>query len=154
MTTTLTHAELMDAAGQDLGTSEWIRVDQPRINGFAEYTEDRQWIHLDPARAADGPFGTTIAHGFLTLSLVPHLLSQVLTISDETRGVNYGLDRIRFTNPVPAGAEIRLNAAMGEVDARKDGGFTCHVKISVEVRGVERPAVVGEFLLLSYRDEE
>ncbi|MFJ9565251.1 MaoC family dehydratase [Streptomyces fuscichromogenes] len=149
-TTTLTNAELLSASGRDLGKSEWIRVEQPRIDGFAEHTEDRQWIHVDPARAAEGPFGTTIAHGFLTLSLVPHLLAQVLHVSDETRGVNYGLDKVRFTNPVPVGAEIRLAAAVRDSVQRKDGGVMCRVEISVEIRGVERPALVGELVLLSY----
>lgn len=152
MTTTLTHAELFDSIGRDLGASDWIKVDQARIDGFAEYTEDRQWIHVDPVRAAEGPFKTTIAHGFLTLSLVPHLLGQILRITDETRGVNYGLDKVRFTSPVPVGSEIRLAVTMGDVKRRQDGGATCHLKISVEVLGADRPAVVGEFILLSYCD--
>lgn len=148
--TTLTNTELLSAEGRDLGISDWIRVEQPRIDGFAEYTEDRQWIHVDPDRAADGPFGTTIAHGFLTLSLVPHLLTQVLHISDEARGVNYGLDKVRFTNPVPAGAEIRLAATIRGSELRKDGGVMCRVEITVEIRDFERPALVGELVLLSY----
>ncbi len=152
MTTTLTHKDLVAAAGRDLGTSDWIRIDQSRIDGFADYTEDRQWIHVDPVRAAQGPFGSTIAHGFLTLSLVPHMLAQVLKISDETRGVNYGLDKVRFTSPVPAGAEIRLAASFGAIDRREDGGVVCRLKVSVEIRGSARPALFAEFLLLSYRD--
>jgi acyl dehydratase len=150
--TTLTTADLLSANGRNLGTSAWIRIEQPRINGFAECTEDRQWIHLDQARAAEGPFGTTIAHGFLTLSLVPHLLAEVLHISDEARGINYGLDKIRFTNPVLAGAEIRLAATIQSSELRKDGGVRCRVEITVEIRDVERPALVGELMFLSYRN--
>ncbi|MGA9870649.1 MAG: MaoC family dehydratase [Rhodococcus sp. (in: high G+C Gram-positive bacteria)] len=152
MTTTLTHAQLIDSVGSDLGTSEWIEINQVRIDGFAEYTEDRQWIHTDRHRAAEGPFGTTIAHGFLTLALVPHLLGKIFHVSDETRGVNYGLDKVRFTNPVPVDSHIRLKASMGNVSQRQDGGVTCHVKIEIEIKDVERPAMVGEFLLLSYCD--
>jgi acyl dehydratase len=149
-TTTLTNAELLAAAERDLGTSEWVRIEQPRIDGFAEHTDDHQWIHVDPERAAQGPFGTTIAHGFLTLSLVPHLLAQIFRVSDEARGVNYGLDTVRFTSPVPVGAEVRLAATIRESEKRKDGGVMCRVAISVEIRGSQRPALVGELLLLSY----
>ena len=87
-----------------LGQSDWLPIDQERVNGFADVTEDHQWIHVDQERAAQGPFGTTIAHGYLTLSLVPRLLEEVFVVTDQVRGTNYGIDRARFTSPVPVGS--------------------------------------------------
>src|SRR6478752_384434 len=104
--------ELKKLAGSDLGTSEWIEVTQERIDTFAEATGDHQWIHVDPERAKQGPFGRTIAHGYLTLSLLPQLMPQVLTIEDSVMGVNYGVEKVRFTSPVPVGSRVRLHARL------------------------------------------
>ncbi|GAC1608894.1 MAG: 3-hydroxyacyl-thioester dehydratase HtdZ [Mycobacteriales bacterium] len=134
----------------DLGASEWLLVDQERINGFADATEDHQWIHVDPERAAQGPFGTTIAHGYLTLSLVPRLLDELLIVTDQVRGTNYGIDRARFTSPVPVGAEVRLTGRLMEVRTRSDGGLQYKVAVQMEVRHQERPALVAEAIYLTY----
>ena len=103
MTTTLTLEELAAAEDLDLGTSDWTTIEQPQIEQFAEATHDHQWIHVDPEMAKQGPFGTTVAHGYLQLSLLPFLLSQVLNISDARMGINYGTEKVRFTSPVPSG---------------------------------------------------
>ena len=134
----------------DLGTSGWLLMDQQRINGFADATEDQQWIHVDPARAADGPFGTTIAHGYLTLSLVPRLLDELLIVTDQVRGTNYGIDRARFTSPVPVGSEVRLSGRLLEVSSRADGGLQYKVAVQMHVRDQERPALVAEAIYLTY----
>jgi acyl dehydratase len=107
-------AELQGHVGQEIGLSDWMSVEQPRIDGFADATGDRQWIHIDPARAAQGPFGTTIAHGYLTLSLLPVLLDSALVIEDARMGVNYGLNKVRFTAPVPAGSRLRARFVLAE----------------------------------------
>jgi acyl dehydratase len=143
MTTTLTIAELEEAAGRDLGTSSWHQVDQEQVNLFAEATGDRQWIHVDPQAAAVGPFGGTIAHGYLTLALVPVLISEVLEISDSSLGVNYGIERIRFTAPVRVGSRLRLRAVL-EGSERRSIGVLYRVGVTVEVEGQEKPALLGE----------
>ncbi|WP_269204070.1 MaoC family dehydratase [Nocardioides sambongensis] len=112
MTLEITVAELADAKDLDLGSSPWQPVEQVRIDTFADATDDHQWIHVDPERAADGPFGRTIAHGYLTLSLVPSMLKKLMVITDHGRGTNYGLEKVRFTAPVPVDAEIRLSASI------------------------------------------
>lgn len=146
----LTIAELAASENRNLGTSDWLVVDQPRVDTFADATDDHQWIHVDPDRAAAGPFGTTIAHGYLTLALVPRLLEQLLVVSDQARGTNYGLERVRFTCPVPVGSAIRLAAELAEARLRDDGGVQYKVAVRVEVRGQERPAMVGESIYLAY----
>jgi acyl dehydratase len=147
---TVTVAELAGLGETDLGTSPWMTVEQPRIDLFADATEDHQWIHVDPERAAQGPFGATIAHGYLTLSLIPYLLDQLLTVSDQVRGTNYGIDRARFTNPVRVGSRLRMQGRLLTVTPRKDGGLQYKVGVEIEIEGEERPAVVGEFLFLTY----
>lgn len=146
----LTVAELSVSENRDLGRSDWLVVDQPRVDTFADATNDHQWIHVDLDRAAAGPFGTTIAHGYLTLALVPRLLDQLLVVSDEARGTNYGLERVRFTSPVRVGSAIRLAAELVEAKLREDGGVRYKVAVRVEVRGQERPAMVGESIYLTY----
>lgn len=146
----LTLAELKDAAGTDLGRSPWMQIEQPRIGMFAEATEDRQWIHVDAQRAADGPFGTTIAHGYLTLSLVPYLLKDMLEITDQGRGTNYGLDRIRFTGVVPAEARIRLAATIESVQERADAGMQYRLAVQMEREGSDRPVLLGSVTYLAY----
>lgn len=143
-------SELEAAIGTHLGYSEWHPLGQRQIDTFAEATGDHQWIHVDPERAAGGPFGTTIAHGYLTLSLLPRLLEELLVVADQVRGTNYGLERVRFTNPVPVGSSIRLAAQLTEVHRRDDGGVQYKVAVRVEIQGHERPAMVGESIYLAY----
>jgi acyl dehydratase len=148
MTTTLTLAELAAAGERDLGTSSWHTVDQGAIELFAEATGDRQWIHVDPERAARGPFGTTVAHGYLTLSLLPMLLAEVVSVSDASMGVNYGTEKIRFTAPVPSGSRVRLHARLLRSE-RRGPGIVWTIGVSVEVEGQEKPALVGEVVYLA-----
>lgn len=147
---TITVAQLATAGEFDLGFTDWVTIDQTRVDLFADATDDHQWIHVDQDRAASGPFGTTIAHGYLTLSLVPRLLSRLLTIEDKQRGTNYGIDRLRFTGPVPVGAAIRLSARVIGTALRDDGGAQYRVAIRVDVRGREKPALIGEAIYLAY----
>jgi acyl dehydratase len=142
--------ELVTLGATDLGFSEWMTIEQPRIDQFADATNDHQWIHVDPQRAAEGPFGTTIAHGYLTLSLIPYLLDQLLSISDQMRGANYGVDRARFTSPVPVGARIRMKGRLLTVTPRQDGGLQFKVGAEIHLEGHDRPALVGDFLYLTY----
>jgi acyl dehydratase len=146
MTTSVTMAELPSLSGTAIGTSDWIEISQERIDLFARATDDHQWIHVDPKRAADGPFGGTIAHGFLTLSLFIPLWSSLLEVSDATTLVNYGLDKVRFTSPVRAGSRVRLTATLTRVDEVPKGGYQLGVSGTIEIEGQERPAVVIEFI--------
>ncbi|WP_030893507.1 MaoC family dehydratase [Streptomyces sp. NRRL F-5053] len=141
---------LRDAAGEELGTSDWLEIDQQRIDGFAEATGDHQWIHVDPERAAEGPFGTTIAHGYLTLSLLPALVPQVLRVEGMRMGVNYGVNKVRFPAPVPVGSRVRARVALGEVDEAADGGVQVAARVTVEREGGEKPVCVAESLSRYY----
>jgi acyl dehydratase len=145
----LTLAELEQADDLDLGTSGWETIDQGRIERFAEATHDHQWIHVDPEMAKQGPFGTTVAHGYLQLSLLPYLISQVLTISDARMGVNYGIDKIRFTSPVPSGSDGWLKARLLGSERRGEG-VRYRVGVELEVKGAEKPAFVGEVVYLVF----
>ncbi|KRB76351.1 hypothetical protein ASE01_15260 [Nocardioides sp. Root190] len=147
---TTTVAGLVDAVDLDLGTSDWLRVTQERVDLFADATGDHQWIHVDPERAARGPFGATLAHGYLTLSLVPELFAGLLEVTDLSRGVNYGIERLRFTAPVLVGSSIRLAARVVDGRWKPDGGVEYRVALRVEVEGTERPAMVAECLFLAY----
>jgi acyl dehydratase len=143
-TTTATIAELPSLKGRELGTSQWIEVTQDRVNIFADATDDHQWIHVDVERAKkEGPFGGPIAHGYLTLSLLIPLWSQVLTVTDATMGVNYGLNRVRFPSPVPVGGKIRLRATLTDVEEVK-GGLQLTVSAVIEREGGDKPACVAE----------
>jgi acyl dehydratase len=141
--------ELRAAAGSQVGVSEWVTVDQTRIDTFAEATGDHQWIHVDEARAKDGPFGTTIAHGFLSLSLLPMLIAKVYRIDGGRMGINYGLNRVRFTSPLPVGSKVRANVELLDVSDVTDG-VQVTTKITVEIAGSERPALVAEWLTRQY----
>lgn len=133
--------------GQKLGASRWITVGQDRIDQFAEVTEDRQFIHVDPIAAKATGFGGTIAHGFLTLSLLSAMLEDAQAqLDDVASSVNYGFDKIRFVTPVPAGADIRGNFSVVDVQTRGDGTVLVKYAVSVEIRGQERPALVAEWL--------
>jgi acyl dehydratase len=141
--------ELRAAAGSHLGVSDWITIDQSQIDTFADATLDHQWIHIDEERAKAGPFGATIAHGFLTLSLLSHLVSQTFRIEGTKMGVNYGLNRVRFTSPVPVGSKVRGNVELVDV-TDIEGGIQMTTKVTVEIEGSERPALVAEWLTRRY----
>lgn len=146
--TALTIEELRHAQGLELGVSAWCDVDQERVNLFAEATGDRQWIHVDPEAAAAGPFGGTIAHGYLTLALLPVLMAEVLTVTDSMMGVNYGIERVRFPSAVRVGSRIRLRASIASTEPRGEG-VLYRVTVTVEVEGQERPALAGEVVYLA-----
>jgi acyl dehydratase len=147
--TTLTLEELSQAEELDLGASDWTTIDQRQIELFAEGTHDHQWIHVDPDMAAQGPFGTTVAHGYLQLSLLPFLLSQVLSISDARMGINYGTEKVRFTAPVKSGSDVRVHATLVTSEPRGDG-VLYRVAVQMEVRGEEKPSMVGEVVYLVF----
>ena len=149
MTTTLSKDDLEGARDLDLGTSDWTTIEQAQIQKFAEATHDHQWIHVDPDMAKQGPFGTTIAHGYLSLSLLPFLLSQVLNVSDAVMGVNYGIEKVRFTGPVPSGSDVRLKARLVSAERRGEG-VRYVVAVEIEVRDQEKPALVGEVVYLVF----
>ncbi|MFD9669705.1 p-hydroxycinnamoyl-CoA hydratase [Rhodococcus sp. NPDC059968] len=146
--TTTRVATLTDLAalqGQSLGTSSWIEIPQQRINTFADATDDHQWIHVDPDRAkAESPFGGPIAHGYLTLALIIPMWDEILTVDSVTMAVNYGLNKVRFTNPVPAEGRVRLNATLKSVEELPKGGVQLTVAGQIELEGSERPAVIVE----------
>jgi len=138
-------AELLGAVGTELGPGEWMSVDQARISLFAEATGDHQWIHVDPERAASGPFGTTIAHGYLTLSLLPALAAGLLEVSGVAMAVNYGLDRVRFLQPVPAGSRVRASAVVTGAE-QTPLGIRLAQRVTVEIEGADKPALVADTL--------
>lgn len=131
------------AVGTEIGTSDWITVDQRRIDLFAEATEDRQWIHVDVERSTAGPYGTTIAHGYLTLSLLPDLMRQVFAVKGAAMGVNYGVDTVRFLTPVPAGSRVRVRVSVRAAELRDDKSLRLGLQAVVELEGAERPACVA-----------
>ncbi|MGL6109444.1 MAG: MaoC family dehydratase [Rubrivivax sp.] len=141
--------DLQSQVGQEIGVSEWISVDQKRIDQFAEATGDHQWIHVDPVKAAQGPFGTTIAHGFLTLSLMPELFATAFAIDDVRMGVNYGLNKVRFTAPVPSGSRVRGHFVLHGFHPI-EGGAQLTVEVKVELEGSPKPACVAESLSRRY----
>jgi len=143
--TSFTLQQLRDAAGTDLGASRWFQIDQSRIDAFADATEDHQWIHVDPARAADGPYGTTIAHGYLTLSLLPTLMVDLIQITGVSARLNYGLNKLRFPAPVPAGKRIRARAEIVGADD-VTGGVQAAIAVTIEVEGESKPACVAEYV--------
>ncbi|AJE86570.1 MULTISPECIES: MaoC family dehydratase [Streptomyces] len=135
--------ELTAAVGEQLGYSDWLEVDQKRIDLFAEATGDHQWIHVDPEKAAAGPFGTTIAHGYLTLSLLPLFVPQLLRVEGAKMGVNYGSNKVRYPSPVPVGSRLRATGALTEV-TEAGGGVQVTARVTVEREGGEKPACVAE----------
>ncbi|MFF5367437.1 MaoC family dehydratase [Streptomyces sp. NPDC013187] len=141
--------ELKKLAGGDLGTSEWIEVTQERIDTFADATGDHQWIHVDPERAKDGPFGAPIAHGYLTLSLFIPLFTELLDVQGVTTKVNYGLNKVRFPAPVKVGSRIRLTARLAEVE-EVPGGVQITVEGAIEIEGGTKPAAVLQSLSRFY----
>jgi acyl dehydratase len=149
MRTFTTLDDVAAAAGSGIGTSDWLEVDQARIDAFADATLDHQWIHVDAERAAQGPFGTTIAHGFLTLSLLPAFFASAFDIGDARMGVNYGLNRVRFTSPVPAGSRLRAHFRLLSYEPL-DGGAQLVTEVTVEREGAQRPACVAEAVTRRY----
>ena len=143
-------AALRDHVGREVATSDWLEVAQERINQFAESTEDRQWIHVDPERAArESPFKETIAHGFLTLSLLSELGKRAMSVGGVRMGLNYGLNRVRFVSPVPAGSRIRGRFTLATVEEIK-GGVQATWNVTVERDGGEKPCCVAEWLVRYY----
>ncbi len=143
--------EVAEAAGQELGTSDWVEIDQQRVDTFAEATGDHQWIHVDVERAKDGPFGGTIAHGYLTLSLVPWLGSSVFSFDTPGAKLNYGVNKVRFPNPVLVGSRIRATVTLGEVTDIA-AGKQATVRYTIEIEGVDKPACVAESVVLLLTD--
>lgn len=142
--------ELRAAAGEHLGYSEWHIVDQAQITAFAEATGDRQWIHVDPERAAKGPFGTTVAHGYLVLSLLPILVSEIYRVAGLRMALNYGLNRVRFPAPVPAGSRVRAGARLISVESATDGGVQVTAEVTIEREGETKPCCVAESVARIY----
>ncbi len=149
MTTKIAYADLATLVGSTLGPTEWREVTQEQVNTFADATDDHQWIHTDPERAKDGPFGAPIAHGFLTLSLLIPMWESLLDVDGVTTKVNYGLDKVRFVSPVKVGAKIRMTAAVAEIEEVR-GGTQLVIDTTIEIEGGEKPAVVARSLQRFY----
>ncbi len=151
MTTTVHGVDgFTDLVGQHLGYSEWHRITQDQVNTFADATGDHQWMHVDPERAAAGPFGGPIAHGYLTLSLAPVLLAEVLHVEGITMGVNYGCNRVRFPAPVPVGSNLRAGATLVSVE-EVGGGVQSVLDVTFEVEGAEKPSCVAQVVYRYFR---
>ncbi|HXQ90231.1 MAG TPA: MaoC family dehydratase [Acidimicrobiales bacterium] len=136
--------ELHKLVGQHLGWSDWHTVDQAQVDLFADATGDHQWIHVDPERAASGPFGGTIAHGYLTLSLIPAILHEVIAVQGFTFGVNYGCNKVRFPSPVKVGSKLRLGATVVSVEDVGGGGVQAVLDVTVETEGAAKPSCVAQ----------
>jgi acyl dehydratase len=144
--TGLTIASLVDQTDLDLGASHWMQIDQPRIDAFAEITEDPQWIHVDSERAATGPYGTTIAHGYLTMSLVAPVLNELFVVDDAVASINYGTNKIRFPSAVPVGSRLRGRLVLLGAEPVA-GGVQATLKVTMEIDGSDKPACVAEVLI-------
>ncbi len=140
---------LLAAVGSTLGTSDWLTIEQSRIDLFADATDDHQWIHVDAERAKSGPFGATIAHGYLTLSLMSYFLPQLLDVQMKM-GVNYGCDKVRFPNAVRVGSRVRGHGQLVAAEATKDGGVQATIRVTVEIEGQDRPACVADTISRYY----
>jgi acyl dehydratase len=144
MTTTVHLSDLPSLVGQQVAESDWIRITQEMVDLFADATLDHQWIHVDPERAAKGPFGTTIAHGYLTLSLIPHLVGGSMNVQGVGMGVNYGLNRCRFPSPVPVGSRVRARAELIGVEQLEGGAVQTTTRVTITAEGADKPACVAE----------
>jgi acyl dehydratase len=138
--------ELVAAAGSQLGPTDWLPVEQERVNQFADATDDHQWIHVDPERAADGPFGGTIAHGLLTLSLLPHFMHELYRVDNVAMAINYGFNKVRFITPVRVGAKLRARSEIATVQ-QLDGAVQVTLVTTIEVEGSQKPAAVIESIV-------
>ncbi|MEV0766804.1 MaoC family dehydratase [Nocardia salmonicida] len=145
-------ADLEAALGMELGPTAWFTMEQDRIDAFADATEDHQWIHVDPVRAVDSSFGATVAHGFLTVSLVPYFVNSLRRIEDVRMGVNYGLDKVRFPAPVRGGSRIRARTTMIRLDRIEGGAVQLVTRTSIEVEGESKPACVADLVSRYYFD--
>jgi len=145
-----TIAELAQLTGQEVAVSDWTTITQPQINLFADATGDHQWIHIDPVKAANGPFGATIAHGFLTLSLIPKFFDQAFTIVGARMGVNYGLNKVRFTAPVPVGSRLRARMKLMASEPVDNEGMQMTWEVLIEREGAAKPVCVAESLVRHY----
>ncbi|QKV95813.1 MaoC family dehydratase [Streptomyces sp. NA02950] len=141
--------ELRSAIGQELGPSDWLEIDQKRIDLFADATDDHQWIHVDAEKAAQGPFGTTIAHGYLTLSLLPAFTPQLMRVDGVRMGINYGVNKVRFPSPVPVGSRLRATARIRELTEVTDG-VQLTLVVTLEREGGDKPACVAEIVVRYY----
>jgi acyl dehydratase len=142
-----TFEEIEAAAGEEIGTSDWVEITQERVDQFADATDDHQWIHVDQEKAEAGPFGGTIAHGYLTLSLIPWLGSKVFSVETEGAKLNYGLNKVRFPNPVPVGARVRATITVGQI-TEIPAGRQLTMKCVIEIEGQDKPACVAETVVL------
>lgn len=142
-------AEYLAEKGKEIGVSDWVQIDQDRINKFADATGDHQWIHVDPARTQKELGMPTIAHGYLTLSLLPYLMGQISGIKSVTRGINYGSNQVRFVNMVPVGSRVRARVKLKDAQP-KAGGMQITNEVTMEIEGQERPAMIAETLSLIY----
>lgn len=147
MRTFTTTDEVRNSVGETFGPGPWLEIDQQRVNTFADATDDHQWIHIDPERAASGPFGATIAHGYLTLSLLAGLIQDVVVFDTPGPKINYGLNKVRFPSPVPVGSRVRLTTEIATADETANGVLVT-LKNVVEIEGSDRPACVAESLIL------
>ena len=148
---TATFETVAALAGQEIGVSDWVEITQDRINAFADATGDHQWIHVDVARAAkEMPGGKTVAHGYLTLSLIPWLTGGMLRVDGVTRGINYGSDKVRFTNMVPVGSKVRARQKLLSAEP-KAGGMQLRNEVTIEIEGQTRPACIAETISLIYK---
>lgn len=143
-------AELLAAAGTDLGTTDWLEITQERVNRFADATGDHQWIHVDPERARQGPFGAPIAHGFLTLSLLPRFFEMAFEVRGSRMGVNYGLNKVRFTAPVPVGSRLRAHMTLLAAEPLAGDGLQMTWQVQVEREGSDKPVCIAESLVRRY----
>jgi acyl dehydratase len=139
-------AEFAAAEGAELGPTDWLVVEQPRVDQFAQATDDHQWIHVDPQRAADGPYGGTIAHGLLTLSLLPHFMHDLYRVENVSMAINYGFNKVRFITPVPVGSRLRAASKIAAI-AELGGGVQATLTTTIEVEGSDKPAAVVESII-------
>lgn len=142
--------EVADQVGQELAISEWITITQERIHLFAQATGDHQWIHVDPQRASQGPFGTPIAHGFLTLSLMPTFFDSAMKINQTRMAINYGVNKVRFTSPVPVGSKLRARITLKSAEPIEPNGFQMTYSVLVEREGSDKPVCVAETIARRY----
>ena len=138
---------LVAAKGEELGSSDWVTISQDEVNLFADATGDHQWIHVDPEKAAKGPFGTTIVHGFMTLALLPRLMHQIFAVEGIKMGINYGLNKVRFPSPVPVGSKVRATSVLTDAQDIGQGTVQVTVTTTIEIEGADKPACVAESIV-------